>query len=78
MPSNGFRFSLVPDIRYALRLLVRSPLFAITSVASLALGLAATTVIFNLSDAILLRQSPGVREADRVVDIGRSTSGSGS
>ncbi|MEO6222079.1 MAG: ABC transporter permease [Vicinamibacterales bacterium] len=77
MPSNGFRFSLVADIRYALRLLARSPLFAVTSVVSLALGLAATTVIFNLTDAILLRQAPGVREADRLVDIGRSTDGSG-
>ena len=77
MPSNGFRFSLIPDIRYALRLLLRSPLFAATSVVSLALGLAATTVIFNLTDAILLRTSPGVREADRLVDIGRSTNGSG-
>ena len=77
MPSQRFRFSLIPDIKYALRLLVRSPLFAVISIASLALGLAATTVIFNVSDAILLRSSPGVREADRVVDIGRTTEGSG-
>jgi predicted permease len=77
MPSNRFRLSPVPDIRYALRLLARSPLFAVTSVVSLALGLAATTVIFNLTDAILLRTSPGVRDADRLVDIGRSTDGSG-
>lgn len=77
MPSNGFRFSLLPDVRYALRLLARSPLFAVTAIVSLALGLAATTVIFNLSDALLLRTSPGVREADRLVDIGRSTNGSG-
>ena len=77
MPSNRFRFSLLPDVRYALRLLARSPLFAITSVASLAVGLAATTVIFNLTDALLLRSSPGVREADRLVDVGRSTNGSG-
>lgn len=77
MPSNGFRFSLLPDIRYALRLLRRSPLFAVTAIVSLALGLAATTVIFNLTDAILLRSSPGVREADRLVEVARSTNGSG-
>ena len=77
MSSKRFRFSLLPDVRYALRLLARSPLFALTSVASLAVGLAATTVIFNLTDALLLRSSPGVREADRLVDIGRSTNGSG-
>ncbi len=77
MPSNRFRFSLLPDIRYALRLLTRSPLFAVTSVASLALGLAATTVIFNLTDALVFRSSPGVRDPSHVVDIGRSTNGSG-
>jgi len=77
MPSNRFRFSLLPDIRYALRLLKRSPLFAVTSVVSLSLGLAATTVIFNMTDAMLLRTSPGVRDAERLVDIGRSTNGSG-
>ncbi len=77
MPPKRFRLSLLPDIRYALRLLARSPLFAVTSVVSLALGLAATTVIFNLADAMMFRSSPGVREAARVVDIGRSTNGSG-
>lgn len=77
MPSNGFRFSLLPDVRYALRLLGRSPLFAVTAIVSLALGLAATTVIFNLSDALLFRMSPGVRDADRLVEIARSNDGSG-
>lgn len=61
MPSNRFRLSLLPDIWYALRLLARSPLFAVTSVVSLALGLAATTVIFNLADAMVFRSSPGGR-----------------
>ena len=77
MSPRRFRFSLVPDVRYAVRLLVRSPLFAITSVASLALGLAATTVIFTLVDALVFQASPGVREPAGVVDIGRSTDGSG-
>lgn len=77
MPPRRFRFSLVPDIRYALRLLARSPLFAVTAIVSLALGLAATTVIFTLVDALVLQVSPGVREPARVVDIGRSTNGSG-
>lgn len=77
MPPRRFRFSLVPDVRHALRLLARSPLFAVTSVVSLALGLAATTVIFTLMDALVLQAGPGVREPGRVVDIGRSTDGSG-
>ncbi len=77
MPPHRFRFSLVPDVRYALRLLMRSPVFAVTSVVSLALGLAATTVIFTLMDAFVFQSSPGVGEPARVVDIGRSTEGEG-
>ncbi len=76
-PPGGSRFSVWPDIRHAGRLLARSPLFAVTSILSLALGLAATTVIFTLTDSLVMQQSPGVREAGRLVDIGRSSNGSG-
>ena len=46
------------DLRYALRLLCRSPLFTCAVTASLALGLGANTVIFNLLDQVLLRPLP--------------------
>lgn len=75
--SPRFRFSVLADVRYALRLLARSPLFAVTSVTSLAIGLAAATVIFGLADALLLKSSPGIRDSHTVVDIARSTNGSG-
>lgn len=76
-PSPRFRFSLMTDVRYALRLLLRSPTFAVTSVLSLSLGLAASTVIFGLADALLFKPSPGVRDSASIVDIARSTNGSG-
>ena len=76
--SPRFRLTLLSDIRYAFRLLARSPLFAVTSVVSLSLGLAAATVIFGLADALLFKASPGVHDPSAVVDIGRSTNGSGS
>lgn len=76
-PSPRFRLSLLTDVRYALRLLRRSPLFTVTSVLSLSLGLAASTVIFGLADALLFKPSPGVQDSARVVDIARSTNGSG-
>lgn len=72
-----WRWNLGGDIRYALRLLARSPMFTATSIASLALGLAAATVIFGLADALLLQGSPGIRDPKRVVDVGRTTSGAG-
>jgi predicted permease len=68
---------MLTDIRHALRLLARSPLFTATSVLSVAIGIAAATVIFELSDALLWRASPGIRDASRVVDIARTTNGRG-
>ncbi len=46
------------DLRLALRALRRSPVFALTSVATLALGIAASTAIFSLFYQILLRSLP--------------------
>lgn len=68
---------IAPDVRYALRLLARSPLFTITAILSLAAGIAGTSAIFSLADALLLRPRPGIAEPSRVVDIGRSTGGQG-
>ena len=71
------RLSMLTDIRYAFRLLARSALFTTTSVLSVAIGIAAATVIFGLADALLFSASPGIRDASRVVDIARTTNGRG-
>ena len=42
---------LVKDVRYAARMLVRSPGFTLTAVLSMALGIGANTAIFGLMDA---------------------------
>jgi predicted permease len=63
------------DFRHALRLLARSPLFTATAVLSLAIGIGATTTVFTLADALLLRRPIGVTEPDRVVDVGRTRRG---
>ncbi|MEO8683174.1 MAG: ABC transporter permease, partial [Vicinamibacterales bacterium] len=57
---------LVQDIRYAVRTLKRAPLFAAMSILTLALGIAATTIVYSLVDGILLRPLP-IEHADRVV-----------
>jgi predicted permease len=46
------------DVRFAVRGLVRSPLFSIVAILSLALGIGANTAIFTLIDQILLRKLP--------------------
>lgn len=65
------------DLTFAVRLLRNSPIFTVTAVLSLAIGLAANAAIFSLADAILLRGRPGIREEGRIVDIARSQDGKG-
>jgi hypothetical protein len=65
------------DLRHSVRLLGRSPIFTLTSVLSLALGIGAAATIFSLTDALLFEPTVGVRDASEVVDIGRANQGSG-
>src|SRR5688500_15170269 len=69
--------SFTADLRYSLRLLGRSPVFTVTSIVSLALGIGAAATIFSLTDALLFEPTVGVRNASELVDIGRANQGSG-
>jgi len=58
---------LIADLRQALRGLRGSPGFAAAAIAILALGLAATTAVFSVSDAVLFRPLPYQRPQQLVV-----------
>ena len=57
----------ISDLNYALRGLRRRPLFALTAVSSLALGLGANAAIFNLLDQVMFRTLPVERPNELVV-----------
>lgn len=54
------------DARMGIRLLRRQPLFSVTAIFSLALGIGANVAIFSIVDHLLLRPLP-VRHADRLL-----------
>ena len=62
--------NLLFDLRYAVRMLLRSPGFSFIAIATIALGIGATTAIYSVIDATLLHPLPYPHPAElvRVVD----------
>ena len=69
--------TILQDVRFAARLLRKSPLFTLTAALSLAIGIGANTTIFSVANALLLRPLPGLAAPNRLVDLGRTQRGDG-
>ena len=61
--------TVMQDVRYALRGFRRNPVFTITVLATLMLGIGATTAVFSVVDRILFRPLP-YAHGDRLVSVG--------
>jgi len=70
----SFLETLMQDLRHSVRGMLRTPVFALTAVIVLALGIGATTAIFSVVDAVLLRPL-AYRDSGRLVTILMSGTG---
>jgi predicted permease len=73
--AGQFADTLAQDVRYAIRLLQRYPLFTLTAALSLAVGIGANASVFTIANGLLRFSPVAVADPDRVVDIGRSLDG---
>jgi len=69
--------TLLQDLRFSIRQLRKSPVFALTTILTLALGIGATTGIFSLVNAVLLRPLP-FPESDRILSLQHESRKTGS
>ena len=60
--------SLLQDLRYGTRLLLRSPVFSVVAILTLAIGVGANTTIFSVINTLMLQRLP-YADADRLVIV---------
>jgi predicted permease len=75
--ARGLRWldELRHDVRFALRMLAKSPLFTGTVIVTLAIGIGLNTAVFAAIEATLLRPLPGARAPNELVQVYRTYPG---
>ncbi len=71
MWGRGWLEQLGRDVRYAFRQLRKSPGFAITATAMLAVAICANSTVFSWIDGTMLRPIPGARDTGDLVSLQR-------
>jgi predicted permease len=72
MNSIGFLETVWQDIRFAIRILKKTPVITTVALLSLALGIGANTAIFSLMNSVMLRMLP-VQNPEQLVEVGMQT-----
>src|SRR6195256_5503910 len=68
---------MLTDLKYALRMLINAPVFAVIAILTLALGIGANSAIFSVIDTVLLRPLPFKNPDEIVMAWGRYANDSG-
>ena len=75
-PGANLMSDLLSDIRFGFRMLVKSPMFSIVAIMSLAVGIGFNTTMFTIIDAVLFTPLPAA-DLNSVVRVGRDGPGFG-
>ena len=69
-PGLVLSFTIMPNLKFALRTLFKTPFVTIVAIVSLALGIGANAAIFSLFNQMLLRAAAGAASRARLVNLG--------